>query len=69
VRPVVDAVDTWLPEFESAVDDETSGGPARQIAAELLARGIDPGDKDAVGEVIGRLNAERNARLLLDPDG
>jgi hypothetical protein len=69
ITPVIAAVDTWLPQFEHAVDDETSWGPAKQIAAELEARGVDLRDKDAVDEVIGQLNAERLANRLRDPSG
>lgn len=64
ITPVTDAVDTWLPQFESAVDDETSWGPAKQIAAELQARNIDIRDKDAVNEVIRQVNAGNLARRL-----
>ena len=66
VEPVVSAVDTYLPDFTEAVDDESSWGPAKQIAAELGARGIDLSDKAAVDAVIGELNAQRLARRLLD---
>nr|BFE63967.1 hypothetical protein GCM10020063_084930 [Dactylosporangium thailandense] len=69
ITPVTAAVDTWLPQFEHAVDDETSWGPAKQIAAELKARGVDPRDSDAVDEVIGRLNAEHIANRLRDSSG
>jgi hypothetical protein len=69
ITPVTAMVDEWLPQFEHAVDDETSWGPAKQIAAELQARGIDPRDKDAVDGVIGQLNAERLANRLRDPSG
>ncbi|MER7273472.1 hypothetical protein ABT369_03345 [Dactylosporangium sp. NPDC000244] len=69
ITPVTAAVDMWLPQFEHAVDDETSWGPAKQIAAELKARGVDPRDSDAVDEVIGRLNAERIANRLRDSSG
>ena len=67
ITPVTAAVDTWLPQFEQAFDDDTSWGPAKQIAAELQAAGIDPRDTDAVDAVIGRLNAERLADRLRDP--
>jgi hypothetical protein len=65
IEPVVAAVDTFLPEFIAAVDDESSWGPAKQIAAELIARGVDLTDKAAVDAVIGELNAARLARRLL----
>ncbi|MEV0131168.1 hypothetical protein AB0H83_22215 [Dactylosporangium sp. NPDC050688] len=67
ITPVVDAVDMWLPEFEAAIDDESSWGPAKQIAAELVARGVDLSDKDAVDDVIRQLNAESLARRVIDP--
>jgi hypothetical protein len=69
ITPVTAAVDTWLPQFEHAVDDETFWEPAKQIAAELEARGVDLRGKDAVDEVIGQLNAERPANRLRDPSG
>ena len=67
ITPVVDAVDMWLPEFEAAVDDESAWGPAKQIAAELVARGVDLSDKDAVDDVVRQLNAENLARRMLNP--
>jgi hypothetical protein len=48
------------------VDDESSWGPAKQIAAELTARGIDVTDKAAVDAVISELNATRLARRLIE---
>ncbi len=65
ITPVSEAVDEWLPEFERAVDDESSWGPAKQIAAELETRGIDITDKAAVNDVVRQLNAENLARRLL----
>ncbi|MGI5179491.1 hypothetical protein ACQEVZ_24490 [Dactylosporangium sp. CA-152071] len=67
ITPVVADVDMWLPEFEAAVDDETSWGPAKQIAAELQAHGINVTDKDAVEDVVRQLNAENIARRARDP--
>jgi len=64
IEPVVAAVDTFLPEYTAAVDDETRWGPAKQIAAELTARGVDLTDKAAVDAVISELNAARLARHL-----
>jgi hypothetical protein len=66
IEPVVAAVDEFLPEYTAAMDDESSWGPAKQIAAELAARGIDPTDKAAVDGVIGELNAARLARRIID---
>ena len=66
IDPVVAAVDEWLPEFEDAFDDEQSWGPAKQIVADLAARGIDLTDHAAVDEAMGALNAERLARHLRD---
>lgn len=60
IAPVTAVVGTWLPRFERAVDDETSWGPAKQIATELQARGVDPRDKDA-DEVIGQNPTARRA--------
>jgi hypothetical protein len=57
----------WLSEFEVAVDDEASWGPAKQIAAELETRGVDLTDKAAVEDVIRQLNAGNLAKRLLDP--
>ena len=53
-------------EYEAAIDDETSWGPAKQIAAELTARGIDLTDKAAVDAVISELNATRLAQRLIE---
>ena len=66
IEPVVAAVDTFLPEFNAALDDESSWGPAKQIAAELTARGVDLTDKAAVDSVISELNAARLAQHLID---
>ncbi|MET8862313.1 hypothetical protein ABZW11_05075 [Nonomuraea sp. NPDC004580] len=65
ITPVVDAVDDHLREFQQAFDDDTSWGPARQIAAALADRGIDLTDRQAVDDAIHALNAERLARRLL----
>jgi hypothetical protein len=66
IEPVLAAVDTFLPEFLAALDDESSWGPAKQIAAELTARGVDPTDKAAVDAAIGELNAARLAQRLIE---
>jgi hypothetical protein len=66
IEPVVAAVGQHLPEYEAAIDDEASWGPAKQIAAELAARGIDLTDKAAVDAVISELNATRLARRLIE---
>ncbi|HEY3261030.1 MAG TPA: hypothetical protein VGJ95_12325, partial [Pseudonocardiaceae bacterium] len=60
------AVDTFLPEFNAAVDDESNWGPAKQIAAELAARGVDLTDKAAVDAVISELNATRLAQRFIE---
>jgi hypothetical protein len=65
IEPVVAAVDMFLPEFFAAVDDESSWGPAKQIAAELTSRGVDLTNKAAVDAVISELNAARLARRLI----
>jgi hypothetical protein len=66
ITPVVEAVDTHLPEFREAFDDSTAWGPAKEIAAALTDRGIDLTDKQAVEEAIHALNAERLARRLTE---
>jgi hypothetical protein len=66
ITPVVDAVDIYLDEFREAFDDQTSWGPAKQIAAALSARGVDLTDQQAVEEAIHALNAERLAGALTD---
>lgn len=66
VLPVVEAVDEYLPEFEEAFDDESSWGPAKQIVAELSARGIDLTDRVAVEAGIGAVNARRLAESLVE---
>lgn len=64
ITPVVEAVDRCLPEFTEAFDDTTAWGPAKQIAAELAARGVDLSDQEAVDDAVHALNAERLARYL-----
>ncbi len=64
ITPVVEAVDRHLPEFAEAFDDTAAWGPAKQIATELAAQGVDLSDKDAVDDGVRALNAERLARYL-----
>ncbi|GGN20862.1 hypothetical protein FHR83_002068 [Actinoplanes campanulatus] len=64
ISPAVEAVDTFLPSFEEAFDDTAAWGPAKQIAAELTARGVDLSDSEAVEDAMRGLNAERLARYL-----
>ena len=64
ITPVVEAVDTYLPAFTEAFDDTTAWGPAKQIAAELAARGVDLSDQETVDGAVRALNAERLARYL-----
>ena len=64
ITPVVEAVDTFLSEFTEAFDDIAAWGPAKQIAAELAARGVDLSDPEAVDGAVRALNAERLARRL-----
>jgi hypothetical protein len=65
IGPVVAAVDTHLPDFHNAFDDESSWGPAKQIANILTERGIDLADRRAIDNAIHELNAEQLARRLL----
>ena len=65
IGPVIDAVDTYLPVFHDAFDDETAWGPAKQIAAALIERGVDLTDRHAVDNAIHQLNAEQLAHQLL----
>ncbi|MFI5896342.1 hypothetical protein ACIA5D_40210 [Actinoplanes sp. NPDC051513] len=67
IEPVVAAVDDHLGAFAEAFDDESAGGPAGEIAAELVGRGVDLSDRAAVDQAIRGLNAERSARRLIDP--
>jgi hypothetical protein len=66
IAPVIEAVDTFAPEFEAAFDDHTSWGPAKQIAAALTERGVDLTDREAVDQAVRALNAENLARRLID---
>jgi hypothetical protein len=66
IEPVERAVDAHAPEFAAAFDDRSSWGPAKQIAAELAARGVDLTDPAAVDAAVSALNAERLAQRLLD---
>lgn len=63
---VEEAVDECVPEFREAFDDPDAWGPARLIADELLARGIDLTDQESVDDGIRAYNAERIARSLRD---
>lgn len=65
IGPGVDAVDTYLPVFEDAFDNETAWGPAKQVAAALTERGVDLTDRHAVDNAIHQLNAEQLAHQLL----
>lgn len=65
IGPVVDAVDTYLPVFHDAFDDEAAWGPAKQVAAALTERGVDLTDRHAVDNAIHQLNAEQLAQRLL----
>jgi hypothetical protein len=65
IGPVIDAVDTYLPVFHHAFDDETAWGPAKQVAAALTERGVDLTDRHAVDNAIHQLNAEQFAHQLL----
>jgi hypothetical protein len=70
IEPVVAAVDIYLLDFLAATDDESAWRPAKQIAAELTARGVDLTDKAAVDAVVRELNAARLARNLTEqPSG
>lgn len=64
IEPVVQAVDTHLPTFASAFDDESNWGPAKAIAAELVRRGVDLSDRAATEDAVRALNAETLARRL-----
>jgi hypothetical protein len=66
ITPVVEAVDTCLPGFTDAVDDPSSWGPAKQLAARLEEMGVDLSDRAAVDGAIRSVNAENLARNLLD---
>ncbi|MFE9694514.1 hypothetical protein [Micromonospora sp. NPDC005806] len=66
VEPVVATADIYLCDFLAAVDDESAWGPAKQLAAELTARGVDVSDMAAVDVVIGELNAARLARRVTE---
>ena len=65
IGPVVDAVDTYLPVFHDAFDDETAWRPAKHVAAALTERGVDLTDRHAVDNAIQQLNAEQLAHRLL----
>jgi hypothetical protein len=65
IGPVVDAVDTYLPVFHDAFDDETAWGYAKHVAAALTERGVDLTDRHGVDNAIQQLNAEQLAHRLL----
>jgi hypothetical protein len=66
ITPVLEAVDTHLPEFRDAFDDHAAWGPAKQIAAALTDRGVDLTDRQAVDDAVRALNAERLAQRLTE---
>lgn len=66
IEPVVAAVDEHVAEFTNAFDDESAWGPAKEVVAELQARGVDPADREAMEDGLRALNAERLARRLLE---
>jgi hypothetical protein len=66
ITPVLDAVNTHLPQFRAAFDDNTAWGPAKQIATALTERGIDLTNRQAVKDAIRALNAERLAQRLIE---
>ncbi|WP_421840491.1 hypothetical protein [Mycobacterium sp.] len=61
ISPVIAAVDTSLPDFDEAIDDETAWGPAKQLVNALTHRGVDFNDSDAINQAIRQLNAENQA--------
>lgn len=65
IAPVVAAVDDYLDDFRAAFGDDTSWGPAKQIAAALTERGVDLTDRAAVDDAVRALNTERLAQRLL----
>jgi hypothetical protein len=66
ITPVVEEVDSHLPEFRDAFNDHSAWGPAKEIAAALADRGVDLTDRQAIEEAIHALNAERLARRLTE---
>ncbi|MEU4159354.1 hypothetical protein [Actinoplanes sp. NPDC026670] len=65
IDPVTEAVDQFMPAFAEAFEDTSAWGPAKQVVAELAARGIDMSDEDAVAQAVRGLNAENLARRLI----
>lgn len=63
-EPVIEAVRQGAAAF-AQLYDETSAGPARQLAAALDASGVDRDDDEAVQAVIREWNATRLARTAL----
>lgn len=61
ISPAVASVDIWLPGLDDAIDDETTWGPAKQVANALIHRGVDFNDPDAIDRAICQLNAENQA--------
>lgn len=68
IEPVVAAVDEHKEAFAEAFEDETGWGPAKEIAAELVGRGVDMSDRELVDDAVRALNAERLARRLSEGD-
>ncbi|WP_377273773.1 hypothetical protein [Peterkaempfera sp. SMS 1(5)a] len=67
ITPVAAAVKTHMPGFRAAFDDSSAWGPAKQAAAALTARGVDPRDRNAVDAALRALNAEQLAHRLSTP--
>lgn len=61
IAPVIAAVDTYLPDFQAAIDDETAWGPAKQLVNALTHRGVDLTDRAALDDAINQINAENHA--------
>ncbi|WP_432973176.1 hypothetical protein [Dactylosporangium sp. CA-233914] len=66
IDPVVQAIDAFVPAFTEAFDDTAAWGPAKQIAVELAAGGVDLSDRDAVDDAVRAHNAGRLARYLTE---
>jgi hypothetical protein len=58
-RRLLRAIDTADPAVRWVIATPAAWGPAKQIAAEPAARGIDLSDSEAVEEAARGLNAER----------
>lgn len=66
IEPVVAAVDEFADELVEALDDESAWGPSKQVLMELVERGVDISDLEALEAGIAAYNDEIDRRTRED---